>query len=173
MFRLGQKIRSKMNWISTVVSNNTDFTRARNHIDVNLTEYLAFCSGYVNIARAYDFIDLWNAFSTICKGCYTLSATNLVYRINASKLGSTQYSRIDAVLLRRCNHNDFFNACNFSWQRSHDNSRRICCCTARNVKANPSQWDHLLTTDDARCIHVYKALLNFTAVKLSDISLRL
>ena len=171
MFRLGQEVCREMNWISTIVGNNTDFTRARNHVDVNLTEYLAFCSGYVNIARAYDFIDLWNAFSTICKGRHALSAAYLVYRINASKLGSTQYSRIDAVLLGRCNHDDFFNACNFSWQRSHDNSRRICCSTARNVKANASQWNHLLTANDARCIHIYKALLNFTAVELCNISL--
>ena len=89
MFRLGQEVCGEMNWISTVVSNNTDFARARNHVDIDLTKYLAFCSGYVNITRAYDFIDLWNAFSTICKSCYTLSATNLVYRINASKLSCT------------------------------------------------------------------------------------
>ena len=160
-----------MNWICTVVSNNTNFTRARNHVDVNLTKYLAFCGSYVNIARAYDFIDLWNTFSTISQRRHTLSAAYLIHRINASKLGSTQYSRIDAVLLRRCNHDDFFNACNFSWQRSHNDGGRICCCTARNVKANAGQWNYLLTADDAWCVHVHKALLNFTAMELSDISL--
>ena len=171
MFRLRQKIRCKVYWISTIISDNADFTWARNHVDVNLTEHLAFCSGYVNVARSYNFIHLWNAFRTIRKSRYALSTTNLVYRINASKFCGTQYSRIDAILLRRCNHNDFFNTCNFSWQRSHDNSRRIGCCATRNIKAKASQWDHLLTTDDAWCIHIYKALFNFTAVELSNICL--
>ena len=173
MFRLGQKICCEVNWICTVVSNNTDFTRTRNHVYVNLTKYLAFCSGYVNIARAYDFINLWNTFSTICKGRHALSTTYLVYCINTSKFCGTQYSRINAILLRRCDHNNFFNACNLSWQRSHDNGGRIRCSTTRNVKANASQWNYLLTADNAWCIHIYKALLDFTAVKLSDISLRL
>ena len=171
MFRLGQKICCKVYWISTIVSNNTDFTRACNHVDINLAEHLAFCSSYVNVARAYDFINLWNAFRTIRKSRYTLSTTNLVYCINASKFCGAQYSRIDAILLRRCNHNDFFNTRNFSWQRSHDNSRRVSRCAARNIKTNASQWNHLLTTDNARCIHIHETLLNFAAVELSNISL--
>ena len=173
MFCLRQKICCKVYWISTIVSDNADFTRACNHVDINLAEHLAFCCGNVNVARAYDLINLWNAFRTIRKSRYTLSTTNLVYCINASKFCSAQYSRIDTILLRRCDHNDFFDARDFRWQCSHNDGRRIRRCTARNVKSNAGQWNYLLTTDDAWCIHIYKALLNFTAVKLSDISLSL
>ena len=132
-----------MNWISTIVGNNTDFTRGPQSCRCQLDRILGVCSGYVNIARAYDFIDLWNAFSTICKGRHALSAAYLVYRINASKLGSTQYSRIDAVLLGGVTMTISLTPAILAGNAVSDNSRRICCSTARNVKANASQWNHL------------------------------
>ena len=160
-----------MNWISTIISNNTNFARACNHIDINLAEYLALRCGYVNITRAYDFIYLWNGFRTVSQRRYPLGTAHLVHRINTSQFCRTKYSRVNAILLRRCHHNDFFYPCDFGWQCSHDNSRWIRRCTARNVETNTSQGNHLLTADDTRCIHVHKALLNFSAMELRNIRL--
>ena len=99
-----------------------------------------------------------------------MGSTNLENPIHTSQLGCDQ-NRWGKVLLGRCNHDDFFDTGNLSWDNIHEDGGRIGCGAARYIGADPLNRPNQLTTDNALTGTVLKTSLQLLAVVGFDIGL--
>ena len=148
MLCLRKQVCRKIFGVRFGIRNYEDLGRACNHIDRNLAEHLLFSLGYVCVTGSYDFINLRNARSTVCKCGDRLCTAELEYLINACNLRRRQnYGIYLTVLHRRRYHNYLGASSNLRRNGIHKHGRGISRSSAGNVETYLFNRDNLLSED--------------------------
>ena len=150
MLSLTQQVGSQIFGISTVVSDNKNFARTGQHIDIHMADYCLFSKSYKDIARASDFFYLGHSSSAKGQCSNSLRATHFIDFGYANQ--ACRYQNIGvylAVLSGRHGHNNAGHASHLRRAGVHHDGRRIGSGAAGHVNAHGIHRSDLLAQHGA------------------------
>ena len=139
MLRLSDQIGGDVFRIRAVIRQHDHFTRAGQHVNGHLAEYLPLSQGDKQVPRPDDHVDRGNAFDAIGQGGHRLSAAHPVHFVDSQlAAGRQQITVVSALGCGWNHHGNFRHGGGLGRANGHQHRGRICGRSSRNANSHPT-----------------------------------
>ncbi len=132
-------------WIGTRVSKDSNFTRACDHIDVDITKNEFFCRRDKDITRSRDNVYFGDTPSTIRHRTNSARTANFKRLCDATQVHCRKQKGIELIMRGWRADNNLFNASHNGRNRIHQKTAWIRRFTTWNVKPCTVDGCHFLS----------------------------
>ena len=148
MFSLGDQVCSQKGRRCFLIGDDHDLAGSGHHIDIDdsIDQSLGRCN--ISIPWPDDLIDPWNRRRPIGKRRDCLNPSDSKDPIHTRQVSGHKNGRADALLMRRCHHDDFLNASDLCRDGSHEDRRRIGGLSAGDIDSHPFEGPDDLSERD-------------------------